>query len=245
MAKTIKCEFCGKEITKGFLGFGGTAEYLDAGIGFDCCEDCAKKYKGFFSRDNGRFDIKRKNAGYLTSGVLSDEEEKQLLLSYYEEAMALREKIKNSEKKNQSEQNFTYVNKAKNFWINERTLGKFSPGKEFVADVEREDEEKKRGIKPKAYPLCFSAEDITRLDYFVSDEEAIGPIKLIYVDVILNDPAVVSYKPSVIRLQTMLGSGSIFTAKQRLEAAAEEAVLEWRELVGATHLTPSKIKKIS
>lgn len=105
MASTVKCQFCGKEVTKGFLGmFGGEAKRLSFIAAFKpihCCSACYEKYRAMAENEDVRFSTKMLETKSSTGDMA------KLFAQYCEEGRAYR----NTGKKEEGFFAYTYPDK--------------------------------------------------------------------------------------------------------------------------------------
>ncbi|MBR4942017.1 MAG: hypothetical protein IKZ19_08470 [Clostridia bacterium] len=249
MAKMINCEFCGKEMKKGFLGITGDAETLTVGLlqSFTVCPECYEKYKDFVEQDNQRFGVKVDNMK-VNHRKISKEERVKLFEQYYEES---KDYNKPGTKLNQV---FHYcVNTEKGFgtaiFHTKETSYVNTILDELLKNMEKDgvieikktnlveglvdavfglDEEE---VEIDTTPWTFTGEDVTRFEYFAGmyktattgfiNKKAVLQIP---VTLYVNDPHQMSYKPCAFQGLLVIPSG--FTGNGKAFKQAMEGVLE-------------------
>lgn len=235
MAKTMNCQFCGKELTSGF--FKGDDRYLDiAGIkSIVCCEDCFNKYIEDVNRVGKRFAIKFENYKKATKNKVDEETLKKMFLHYLEEE---KEQIARCGT-GSSYANAGYFACDDNglFAVREFELGSDASAKQMV----------KSGKKAEDVgEVRFSKDDITRLEYrtsFVGD--SLGMFVSAYsFEVRFNDEKVITYKPCITRM-SFVGKG-LFPHSQKKKAKQQcAAALEIFKKAIGSELPVVEVKKFN
>ena len=234
MAKTTNCVFCGKELTTGF--FSGSANSIHVGDGkmIDCCDDCYNTYH-LDSLEAKRFEAKLENYKKANNiRKLSKEQLFELYMIYFRER---EENIaRNGMGKLIDHSCFFRYGENGLFTTEEVLRGSVDSIRAQVKLIDRQ----QKGIEN-----AFSAEDVSELRYRLTsklgnDLRWFGNTFLFEVH--LNDPKIMTYKPSVTYFTTR-GIGIFpFMMRKRAEEMAERYMLELKAHIGSK-LPVQKVKK--
>lgn len=235
MAKTIKCKFCGKELTSGF--FKGEEKYLDiAGIeSLVCCEECYNKHYEDARRLGKRFAIKVENYKKSTKKKVDEETLKKMFLTYVEEE---KEQIARCGK-GSSYANAGYFACDDNglFAVKEFELGLDVSAKQMVKSGKKAE---------KVGEVRFSKDDITKLEYRTSSVgSSLGLFTTAHsFEVRFNDEKVLTYKPCITRM-FFVGKG-LFPHNQRKNAKQQcAAALEILKKAIGSDIPVVEVKKFN
>lgn len=206
--KTTTCAFCGQELKNGVLGIGGNKRELYLGITtLDCCPHCYEKYEHFVYRDKFSFSAKMKNAFYNpekstnVEKLLSREEIVSSFLRYYEEAQ--------SYPWDQAFHAFFPVpdfNSKLSFLLSPKEASFFSPIDTIDLELQLEQNQQNHLMSQMLCEeynasLCwpFDAGDISCLEYAYTEQKTDEDFLMIRLEVKLNDPRQVTYRPCFIK----------------------------------------------
>ncbi len=235
MAKTIKCAFCGKELTKGF--FSGTSEtlYIGKTVSVHCCEDCYKRYEAYESDNKRRFEAKLTNWKRLHGVKKLDEQQLAALYAQYvagEDA----QKAKTGDDVLGLFENFYCFNNK----------GQFSV-REFANGFMDEDVRASKMIKSikksrEVETYAFDKNDITKIEYAPNGMgEFLGFFSKAYsYSIRFNDESEMTYKPCVTRT-AVLGRG-IIGHRRSAEKHVVKELEAFKKIIGSD-LPIVKVKK--
>lgn len=200
MAKTTKCQFCGKELTTGF--FNGDAASIDvaSGVSITCCEACRAEKKEIVKINRERFGVKLANYKSATKKKPS-EAEIAAMYSRYESEQA-QHTAKSAHEIPTEFTGFFWHNDNGAFGVKEFQQGFLSSdvsAKSMVKSL-------KKASKPDFYG--FTKDDITKLEFRqVGIGDPLGLFAIAYsYEIRLNDEKILTYKPCITRT-AVLGRG--------------------------------------
>lgn len=189
MAKTVNCAFCGKELKTG-LFTGNAYSIFVGGTEITCCEHCWEAWNVLDKRESKRFDAKVAN--YMKANRkrrLTEAEAMELYKLYLAEREAYR-KRSGQDALTESIGFFQYSEDGC------FSVAEFEQG----SVISSNDMAKVFDVQEEKAVCAFRSEDISRLEYRKVDKlgTSINFFKTAYLyEVRLNDPAVMTYKPSV------------------------------------------------
>ena len=228
MAKTTKCQFCGKELTTGFFNGNATSIDVAPGVSVTCCESCREAKKEVAKINKERFGVKLANYKHATKRKPS-EAEVAAMYSRYE-----REQVQHTAKSacNVPTQMTGF------FWHDDN--GTFGV-KEFQQGFVNSDVSAKSMVKSlkKASRVDFygfSKDDITKLEYRqVGMGDPLGLFAIAYsFEIRLNDEKVVTYKPCITRT-AVLGRGFLgFFCKKSARKQMHKMLETFKQVTGCT-----------
>ncbi len=224
MAKTTTCNFCGKELTKGF--FKGEDYCLSVGdYSFDCCKECYDHYKQTLKElGPDRLKIKLANYKYFSRTKLSTEQVLQMIQQYIAEAEEKHEAV--------------FLPKRGEFY-NFDEFGRFNVA-EMQFGLMGESDKRKVLIKSlDSLTGAFTKDDVSCIQYRICGREETGLFHTAYmVELCFNTGF--TYKPCYTR--TAVEPSGIFNmkAKARKQVVAELALFKQR--IGCT-LPIQEVKK--
>lgn len=232
MAKTVTCEFCGKELKTGF--FSGDAYAISVGdLGsLNCCEHCLDTYQLSDKRERKRLEVKAANYK-KTNRIrrISQQELLQLYLSYWNQ----RNEYQTRQNSLEPVEDCGYFHAGDgSFFVEEFALGSVSTTREMIRSID----------KLGNTPVCsFSGQDITRLEYRLTSRlgTSTGFFKSAYIfEIRLNDPRELTYRPCI----SYFVSDGCALLPFRCRQKAEKKLVETLQILKGLSGTQAQITKV-
>ena len=231
MAKTTKCAFCGKEVTKGL--FTGNAEELQLSQTIVCCKSCYDKFSAAIADKEYRIKNKIENMKRSAKVKLSGEEIAKLVNKYLAEETQQKEKAGNQELDRFSA--FFAYNEAGFFTVREFQMSGLLSDDESSSITETQFVD---GVP-------FDKNDITRIEYRKATK--VGHSTSLFselhaFELRLNDEKVFTYKPCITKA-VVGGKGLLpFLAAKNAEKRFVEQLQQFKQVIG-TELPIVKVNK--
>lgn len=235
MAKTVKCTICGKELNAGFFSYDAQKLYITKYDGITCCEDCCKTYVLPNSLETTRFLNKLEN--YKKANrirKLEEQELARLYMIYFRERQA--HIARNGRGSATAFAGFFCHDNNGRFSVEEVNRSHVMS----VCDMEVLMQQQRMGME-----TTFDAGDISQIRYCMTSKPG-TPTENgdnVYVfEVWLNDPAIMTYKPTVTYA---LASGrALFTRKEKQQAEQTmEVFMEAFRNATGSQLPVQRVKK--
>ncbi len=241
MAKTVTCKFCGKELTKKFLG-GDTYGYsIDPSYIVECCEECYDKYEMLLSKaDKKRLTLKLDNYKYSTKDKLKDQ---QTIADFINTYITEKQQLENSREEYIAvdfKNNFYGIIDGK-FYVEEFKLGWLDKSVSLNDMVKARD--KSQSDITTTY---FTKDDISKIEYRIAST---GPVSVFRpfthicsVDVRLNDEKNPGYRPAITRAVFVYYTFPIFLERRSAIKKADKILNEFKADIGS-NLPVVRVKK--
>lgn len=237
MAKQVNCDFCGKELTKSFIGGEAKSFCVGDATFVTCCDECLAKYSELGPYREKRFGAKLINYKKANkTKKLSSSEIAKMYAQYV--ADEEERKISNNEALGQYYK-FFLTNADGKFFVKERAF-----------DVRDQDYSLKKMAKSISKTLdinsvFFDKSDITKIEYAQDGHgDPVGLFTLAYSFIIrLNDEKVLTYKPCITRDAVIAHGFLFFGFKKSAEKHLLYDLNEFKKAIGSD-LPIVKVKKI-
>ncbi len=234
MAKTIKCEICGREVTTGFFkGEAMRLEFADCEY-IDCCPECYERYKAVEKAYRPMFTAKLANYTWQTRNKLNPQQKKAAYLSFIAGAQAKMAQIGAQTPTGQGK--FYIYNENGVFGWSERRV-------DFLgSDISSKDKLKalKKNLECDAF--LFTKEDVSCLRYRLGHNKPLGLFKEAYsVEICINPQEDLSFRPTFGK--TVVVVSGLFGKKKKARREMQQWMELFRSHIGCTHLPIEEVKK--
>ncbi len=236
MAKTTKCQFCGKELTTGFFNGNATSVDVAPGVSVTCCEACREEKKDIAKINKERFGIKLANYKQAAKKKPSEAEIAAMYSRYEQEQV--RHTVKSACDVPTRFTGFFWHNENGAFGVKEFQQGFFSSdvsAKSMVQSL-------KKANRVDFYG--FTKDDVTKLEFRqVGMGDPLGLFAIAYsFEIRLNDEKVVTYKPCITRLAVVGRGITPYFTRRSAEKKVKAALEDFKRATGCT-LPIVKVRK--
>lgn len=236
MAKTTKCQFCGKELTTGFFGGDATSIDVASGVSVTCCEECRAQKKDIAKINKERFGVKLANYKHAAKKKLTEGEIAAMYSRY--ERQQEQHTVKSACNVPTEMTGFFWHDQNGTFGVKEFQQGFLS------SDVSAKSMVNSLKKAERVDTYGFTKDDITKLEFRqVGMGDPLGLFAIAYsFEIRLNDEKVVTYKPCITRT-AVLGRGFLgFFCKKSARKQMIKMLEAFKQVTGCT-LPIAEVKK--